>query len=254
MSKVLRSTLVLVGCFLCASGPLHAAQQDLMLPAFTAEWHPVLGDGGAYQAQPRGQQATMWEMAVVGREGDGYWIEMYLSGMQTVMKSLVSPRGVARVIAKTAGQPAMEMPASFMGEAPKMNVKETGHYLGDEQVTTPAGTFACKHYRVTESNGPADVWIAADVSPYGLVKMTSPEVTMTLQRLITGARTRITETPQQLQVPNMPNVPGGLEGLLNGLSGASTPSGGRGRPSASSQQQQMPDMSALIQALQQQGH
>ena len=172
MGKVLRMTLILVAACLCAIGSLYAGQQDLMMPAFTAEWHPTLGDGGVYLAQPRGQQATTWEMAVVGREGEGYWIEMYLPGMKTVMKSLVSSRGVARVIVKTEGQPAMEMPASFMGAAPKMDVKETGQYLGEEQVTTQAGTFTCQHYRVTESSGPADVWVATGVSPYGLVKMT----------------------------------------------------------------------------------
>ena len=229
MGKVLRITLILVAVCLCAIGPSHAAQHDVMTPAFTAEWHPVLGSGGAYQAQTAGQQPTIWEMTVVGREGEGYWIEMYLPGMQTVMKSLASPRGVARVIVKTEGQPAMEMPASLMGVSPKMDVKETGQYLGEEQVTTQAGTFACKHYRVTESSGPADVWVATDVSPYGLVKMTSSEVTMTLQRIITGAKTRITETPQPFQMPQMPNMPG------------------------ASSSQQMPDMSALMQALQQQG-
>ena len=220
-----------------------------MTPAFTAEWHPVMGAGGVYVVQIAGRAPTTWEMSVVGREGEGYWIEVYLSEMQAVSKSLVSPRGVSRVVMKAANQPAMEMPASLMGEAPKMNLKETGQYLGEEQVSTPAGTFTCRHYRVTEQSGPADVWVTTEVSPHGLVKMTSPEVTMTLQRIITGARTRITETPQKFQMPNMP---GGMEGLLNGLSGASTPSGSHGRPSASSQQQ-MPDMSALMQALQQQG-
>lgn len=218
-----------VGVLVMGGSSAALAQQDMNMPAFTAEWHPVVGSGGAYLAQPRGQQPMTWEMTIVGKEGEGYWIEMYLSGMQTVMKSLASPRGVSRVIVKTADQPAMEMPASFMGEAPKMDVKETGQHLGQEQVTTPAGTFTCEHYRVTESSGPADVWVTTDVSPYGLVKMTSPEVTMTLQRVITGAKTRITETPQQFQMPQMPNMPG-----------------------ASSSQQPMPDMAELMQALQQQ--
>ena len=251
MGQVVRIMLAVVG-LLAVSLTSEAAKQDQGMPVFTAEWHPALGAGGAYLTQTAGQQPMTWEMSVVGREGDGYWIEMYLPQMKTVMKSLTSPRGVSHIIVKTEGQPAMEMPASFMGEAPKMYVKETGEHLGQEQVATPAGTFTCEHYRVTERSGPADVWVATDVSPYGLVKMTSPEVTMMLQRVITGATTRITETPQKFEMPQMPNMPGGMEKLLNGMPGMGTPSGGRGRPSASSQQQQMPDMSALMQALQQQ--
>lgn len=50
--------------------------------------------------------------------------------------------------------------------------------------------------------------MTATVSPYGLVKMTTPETTMTLQKVITGAKTQITETPQKLQIPQIPGMPG----------------------------------------------
>ena len=201
--------VVVVGV-LILGGSIGTAQESLGVPGFTGEWHPVIGVGGAYATRMGDGKTTTWEMTVVGREGDGYWIEMYLPEMQTIMKTLASPRGVTRSIVKTQGQPAMEMPAAFMAEAPKMDLKQTGQYLGEEQVTTPAGTFACHHYRVTEQSGPADVWVTDQVSPYGLVKMTSPEVSMTLTRVITGASTRITETPQKFQMPNMPNMPGSV--------------------------------------------
>ncbi|MGH9792765.1 MAG: hypothetical protein ACRD5W_16280, partial [Candidatus Acidiferrales bacterium] len=44
-----------------------------------------------------------------------------------------------------------------------------------------------------------DIWVAEKIAPYGLVKMTSKDgTTMTLTREITGAKTRITGTPQKL--------------------------------------------------------
>lgn len=84
-----------------------------------------------------------------------------------------------------------------------------GKLLGPEKVTTPAGTFSCDHYRMIEGGETTDLWVAPTVSPYGLVKMTSADMTMTLQKLITGAKTRITEKPQKLEIPQIPGMPGG---------------------------------------------
>ncbi len=230
---------------------LPAAQSDVSMPSFTGEWRPVLGAGGVYLAQTAGQPAATWEMTVVGREGEAYWIEMYLPGMeQTVMKSLASPRGVSRVIIKVGNEPAMEMPGSFMADAPKMDVKERGQYIGSEPVTTSAGTFTCEHYRVPDEGGTADVWVTTEVSPYGLVKMTSPRMSMTLQRVITGATTRITETPQKLQMPQMPAGGADLSGLLQGLQGAAGAPASAGRSQIDNQH--MPDLSELMKTLEQQ--
>ncbi len=245
-----RLAVVVVGVVALGTAAARA-ERGLDMPGFTAEWHPVIGVGGAYTAQVHGGKTTTWEMVVVGREGDGYWIEMYLPEMRTIMKTLASPRGVTRSIVKTEDQPAMEMPASFMAAAPKMDVKQTGQDLGEEQVTTPAGTFTCRHYRITEQSGPADVWVTDRVSPYGLVKMISPEASMTLQRIIINAHTRITEAPQSFQMPNLPNMPGGgggdLSTLMQGVQSGAAHAGGH--PAGVSQQ----DISNLLQSLQQQG-
>ena len=253
MGKVLRITLVLVGLCLCASGPSHAARPEGGMPSFTGDWHPVMGSGGAYLVEASGRPPMTWEISVVGQEGGGYWVEMYLPEQQTIMKSLTGRHDVLRMIMKRAGQPAIEIdmqaPGALAAAAPQpqTDVKSAGQYLGQEQVTTPAGTFTCDHYRVAAHNQSSDVWITTEISPYSLVKMSSPAMTMTLQRVIKGATTRITETPQQFQMPHMP---AGMEGLLNGIPGAGAVSGGRARSSSAAQQ--APDMSALMQALQQQ--
>ncbi len=49
-------------------------------------------------------------------------------------------------------------------------------------------------------DGSGDVWNPDKVAPWGLVKTVGKESNMTLTRLITGAKTRITATPQKLDL------------------------------------------------------
>jgi hypothetical protein len=134
------------------------------------------------------------------------------------MKYLMGKGGVTRIIAKMGAQPAMEMTGMPMGpKPPSSDLESTAERVGKESVTTPAGTFACEHYRSTNDGKTVDVWIDQSVSPFGLVKSQTPEVTMTLQRVITGAASRITETPEVMQMPNMKD--------LLGAAGVQVPSG-----------------------------
>lgn len=102
----------------------------------------------------------------------------------------------------------MELPVFSAQGRPYKDAKEGGKFLGQERVTTPAGAFVCDRYRVAEGGETVDVWVTAKVSPYGLVKMASPTMTMTLQKILTGVKTRITETPQKFELPQMLGMPG----------------------------------------------
>ena len=116
---------------------------------------------------------------------------------------MITPEGVKRIIAKITGQPALEMPTSFSASVPpQKNLDDQGKKIGQESITTPAGTFLCDHYQVPEG----DVWVAASVSPYGIVKMTGPGMTMVLQKVVSGATTQIQETPQKISMPTMDNA------------------------------------------------
>jgi hypothetical protein len=55
-------------------------------------------------------------------------------------------------------------------------------FVGKEPITTPAGTFACRHYR----RGAYDIWLSDKVQPIGLVKKSGLGVIETLQKV--GAR------------------------------------------------------------------
>jgi len=99
----------------------------------------------------------------------------------------------------------MEMPIEMMSmpdEKPRSaDIREEADRVGTETVTTPAGTFACEHYRMKDKS--ADFWVAEKVSPYGLVKMTTQDGTVTLTRLISNAQTKIKGTPRKFDPREM---------------------------------------------------
>ncbi len=174
-------------------------------PAFKGDWNPKVGSGAVYQLEQKGQPPMDWEVAVVGQEAGGYWVETRMTAPEEVVtKALILPGAIQRTIVKASGQPAMELPAMTAGQGiPETDLKDATELVGKESVSTPAGTFSCDHYQVREAGGTTDVWVAPQVSPYGLVKVSGPGTQMILSRLITGARTRITETPQKLEMPGM---------------------------------------------------
>ena len=71
----------------------------------------------------------------------------------------------------------------------------TAQVVGWESVTVPAGTFRALHIR-TEDGGEA--WIAHEV-PFGMVQVKSRNgFVMVLTGRGTGAKSSITETPQEM--------------------------------------------------------
>jgi len=81
------------------------------------------------------------------------------------------------------------------------DLREQAERIGTESVTTPAGTFTCEHCRMKD--GSADVWVGEKIAPYGLVKMTGRDASMTLVRVISNAKTHITGTPQEFDPMEM---------------------------------------------------
>lgn len=176
-------------------------------PGFRGAWHPVVGSGAAYRLEQKGQPAMEMEIAVVGQEAGGYWVETRMfAPEEMISKALILPGQVKRTIVKAAGQPAMELPAMSAPKVPETDIQQTAKLVGKETISTPAGSFSCEHYQSQESGGTVDAWVAAQVSPYGLVKMNGPQTTMVLSKVITGAKSRITETPQKIEMPEMPDM------------------------------------------------
>jgi uncharacterized protein YqjF (DUF2071 family) len=90
------------------------------------------------------------------------------------------------------------MPHAVQSQTSKADVRANAQNMGTESVTTPAGTFSCQHWHDAKDND--DYWISDKVTPWQLVKMSGADKnTVTLQKLITGAKTHITGTPVSMQ-------------------------------------------------------
>ena len=117
------------------------------------------------------------------------------------------------MIMQRPGQPPMEMPSFMMnmmqqhqpppvtGNAGDAGHGDMGELVGTESITVPAGTFECQHYRKQDSKGTTDLWISTQVTPYAMVKMTGPNVSMVLKKVLTNEASHIKGEPQKMQMP-----------------------------------------------------
>jgi len=183
-------------------------------PQMKGVWKPVVGGGGVYKTDFKKDKGEM-EIAVVGSESfegkTGFWMEMVMNTEdgQMVVKNLLvvegNTPGVKRMIMQPAGMDPMEMPVREMPgrrqEPMTGDVRQEAARVGTETITTPAGSFECEHWRT--SDGSTDVWLSEKVSPWGIVQMKSKDGTMTLVRLISGAKSRITKTPTKFDPMEM---------------------------------------------------
>lgn len=195
------------------------AQRMMQPPRIPGEFKPVVGAGAQYEVTANGKK-TNWAYAVVGKESvdgaEGYWMEMRLEGdskkdkmiMKQLMVMSAGMPEIKRMIMQSPGQPPMEMPMTGMMGGMMKRAREAsgqeaslGEKLGTESVTVPAGTFVCDHYRTTAAKTTADVWISTQVSPWGMVKMNSKDMTMELTKVLENQTSEIQGEPQKMEMP-----------------------------------------------------
>ncbi len=183
------------------------------MPSFGLQ-NPIAGSGAEYILTSKGKDMDL-SVVTLGKEGDGYWVETRMInpdlGGEMVMKMLTvstgTEAGIKRMIMQRPGQPPMEMPAMMMNmmqqhQPPPVTTKGeggpggTGQLVGEETITVPAGTFTCQHYRKQDARGATDLWISTQVTPYAMAKMTGPDVTMVLKKVLSNETTHITGEPK----------------------------------------------------------
>lgn len=202
-------------------GAAHA-QFRMRAPSLTGVWNPQVGSGASYETQEKDGTKRTMEMAVVGKESaggkDGYWLELSFSRSngsgETVMKWLFVRDGdeltLEHAIMQMPGRPPMEVPDMMlqrMSSQPQTaDISKTSDDLGSDSVTTPAGTFACEHYK--QKDGSGEFWIKKNIGPFGLVKGIDRDGTATvLTKVITDAKDKITGTPQPMGMGGPRNQP-----------------------------------------------
>ena len=205
-----RTALLLLAAALCSTLAYRASAQfgfsPIKRPNIANIFHPVVGQGAAYDATDKGGKNSHMEMYVVEKEMVGteqaYWLEVGhsqdASGTLTYGKMLVTPADFKfhKMVFVMPGQTQpmeMDMEHSRAGRDAMEEKLDKWHSVGTETITVPAGTFSCEHWSNDEGQG--DIWVSSKISPMGMVKSIENGRTMVLTRIITDAKTKITGTP-----------------------------------------------------------
>jgi hypothetical protein len=205
-------TLMLSIMFLVSATSLVQAQSRMgSSPQFYSEFKPVVGCWSEYQMTNKGASPQKMKIAVVGKEGNDYWYETVMElgdGESIISKNLISgdpsdTKNIKKMIVKSGTEPAMEMPGKITGMSRQGSQIPQGKLVekGTEKVTVPAGTFTTRHIQRQFNDYVVDAWVCKDVLPYGTVKITTKNSEMVLLGSGTGAKTRLTETPQKFTMP-----------------------------------------------------
>jgi hypothetical protein len=185
----------------------------------------AVGSWATYNWTGGRTNGSTMRMAVVGKEpheGTTYfWYEVTITDSKRpndgmIMQMLVPGLGtgnVRSVVMKSGEQPAMKMPAQMIqmiNTAPGMNMAadlvrqcQAMEVVGWEQVTVPGGAFRALHLQNPQAGMVSEVWVQADLQ-FAMVKAVLKDGgVMALTGQGTGAKSSITETPQE-----MPGLPG----------------------------------------------
>jgi hypothetical protein len=179
--------------------------------------NPAVGGGAVYDETAQDGTKTTIEYDVVGKESvngrEGFWLEFVSQQKmgQMILKMLIVPgsdQPSPHMIMQMGSNPPMEMSGMMQqGNAAKPNydVRNGSQDLGKESVTTPAGTFACEHYR---SSTGGDIWVSSQVPAFGMVKSVNNGTTLVVTKVVTDAKDKIVGTP-------VPFNPMAMQGMQN---------------------------------------
>ncbi|CAN5823936.1 hypothetical protein BH24GEM1_BH24GEM1_25200 [soil metagenome] len=177
---------------------------------------PEVGQWAEYEGVMNKKDRYTIRYAVVGaEERDGApmkWLELRMVGEKpdkNMVYQVLTPGNPAEmdaaqeIVFKPGDKPAMKMPAMMMkmirGQLKKNsvlgNICEGVSLAGKESVTVPAGTFQALRYHNDKHD--SDTWVVPE-RPFFMVKATGKDFDMSLASSGDGARSSITETPQEM--------------------------------------------------------
>ena len=177
---------------------------------------PEVGRWAEYKALYNGKDSYTVRYAVIGREKRGgadlKWVELRMVGEDKdknftyqvlVPGTPTEMANVQEIIMKAGDRPAMKMNGMMMkmirGQLDKQNflaeVCKEVSLVGEEKVTVPAGRFRAQHFHSAKYG--SDTWVASSV-PFGLVKSVGKNYQMELAVHGDGAKSSISEQPQEM--------------------------------------------------------
>ncbi|HKU61742.1 MAG TPA: hypothetical protein VJQ44_11035 [Gemmatimonadales bacterium] len=189
--------------------PAAAAAQNDCLKDFKM---PAVGAWAEYTGTYNGKPTTM-RYAVVGSESrdgkDLKWLEMRVEGGKTMVYQMLTPGTPAEMgqvedmVFKEGDKPAMRMNSMMVGmirgqmkkSSVLSNLCEGVTNAGEETVEVPAGSF--KSTKLHNEEDKTDTWVTSKV-PFYMVKSVGKDYNLSLAKVGDGAKSSITETPQEM--------------------------------------------------------
>ncbi|HEY3012952.1 MAG TPA: hypothetical protein VGJ36_09410 [Gemmatimonadales bacterium] len=177
---------------------------------------PEVGRWAEYQALYNHKDPYTMRYAVIGGEARGgkglQWVELRMTGTQKdhnmvyqmlVPGSLMKMDQVQEIVFKAGDKPAMKMNGMMMKMIRNQLEKQSFYgelckgvsLVGKEKVTVPAGRFEALHFHSAEHG--SDSWVSTGV-PFSLVKASGKDFEMELAAQGDGAKSSITEQPQEM--------------------------------------------------------
>lgn len=177
---------------------------------------PKVGRWAEYKAIYPGKPPYTIRYAIIGTETragtDLKWIELRMVGAEKsknfvyqvlVPGSLTEMANVQEVIMKAGDRPAMRLNGMMIKmireQLDKQNflgdVCKDVSLVGQEKVTVPAGRFQARHFH--SAKYASDTWLASAV-PFSLIKSVGENYQMELVVYGKGAKSSITEQPQEM--------------------------------------------------------
>ncbi len=189
--------------------PAAAVAQNDCLKDFKM---PAVGAWAQYTGTYDGKPTTM-RYAVIGSESrdgkDLKWLEMRAEGGKTMVYQMLTPGTPAEMgqvedmVFKEGDKPAMRMNSMMVGmvrgqmkkSSVLSNLCEGVTVAGEETVVVPAGSF--KATKLQNAEDKTDTWVS-DKVPFYMVKSVGKDYDLSLAKVGDGAKSSITETPQEM--------------------------------------------------------
>lgn len=222
----MKKLYMLLVALVCAV-PGNATAQGMMSDLLSGKLvNPQVGAYAWYNLKDKttGQEYFL-RQAIVGTEKikrkEGWWLETELVprvGFSSVYKMLLTgpasdTDNVHRLLVREGNGAVQEI--TLEDAADKKDEQEIPREAaGVETLTLPSGDIQAEHYIVKDGEPPTEIWISETIPPMGLVKMTTAEGELELQRFGVGGKdgesaipSGATPAPDTAEHPNAESAP-----------------------------------------------
>lgn len=196
MNKLSMVLLALL-CAVADRAPAQGMMSDLLSGKLV---NPQVGAYAWYNLKDKttGQEYFL-RQAIVGTEKikrkEGWWLETELVprvGFSSVYKMLLTgpasnTENVHRLLVRE-GNGAVQEVALEDKDRPKDDGDIPREAAGVETITLSSGDIQAEHYIVKDGEPPTEIWFSETIPPMGLVKMTTAEGELSLQRFGVGGK------------------------------------------------------------------